>query len=70
MNTEKRHRPTAPTDEMQQQFEGRIICGRCGNSDWAKFTYMLPMDSRVLVQCLHCNLTFFKSMEPSQNKRH
>ena len=60
-------RLTVPPDEMRQQFEGRITCGRCGNSDWTKFTYMLPHAGRVLVQCTHCNLTFFKPMEPSQN---
>lgn len=57
---------TAP-DEVRRQFEGRIICGRCGNSDWTKFMYMLPRDDRVLVQYSHCNLTFFKSMGPNQN---
>ena len=56
-----------PLDKMRQHFEGRIICGRCGNSDYSKFTYMLPRDGRVLVQCTHCNLTFFKSMELNQN---
>jgi hypothetical protein len=67
MNTEKRHRLIAQTDEMSQHFRGRIICGRCGNNDSIKFTYMLPMDGRVLVQCSHCNLTFFKPIEPIQN---
>ena len=65
MSTEKGHNLIAPPDEMQQ-FKGRIICGRCGNSDWTKFTYMMPMDSRVLVQCSHCGLTFFESIEPIQ----
>ena len=65
--TEKRHTLTAPPDEMGQQFKGRIICGRCGNSDWSKFTYVLPIDGRVLVQCSHCGLTFFESIEDSQN---
>jgi len=69
MSTKKRNTLTAPSDEMCQQFKGRIICGRCGNSDWTKFTYMLPLDGRVLVQCSHCGLTFFKSMAPSQNNR-
>jgi ribosomal protein S27AE len=63
IRTEKRHTLTAPPDDMCQQFKGRIICGRCGNSDWSKFTYMLPLDGRVLVQCSHCGLTFFKSMD-------
>src|SRR5215204_823665 len=67
MRTEKRNTLTTSLDEMRRQFKGRIICGRCGNSDSTKFTYMLPMDGRVLVQCSHCNLTFFKSIEPSQN---
>ena len=67
MGTEKRHTLTAPPDEMRRQFKDRVICGRCGNSDWSKFTYMLPMDSRVLVQCSNCGLTFFKSIEVSQN---
>lgn len=58
---------TAPLDDMRQRFEGRIHCGRCGNMDWTKFTYLLPMDGRVMVQCSHCGLTFFESMEPSQN---
>jgi len=64
MTTEKRHTLTEPADEMSQHFKGRIICGRCGNSDSTKFTYMLPRDGRVLVQCSHCGLTFFESMEP------
>jgi hypothetical protein len=67
MSTEKRRTLTASPDEMYQQFQGRIMCGRCGNSDSTKFTYMLPMDGRVLVQCSHCGLTFFEAMEPSQN---
>jgi transcription elongation factor Elf1 len=67
MSTEKRNTLTAPLDEMCQQFKGRIICGRCGNSDWSKFTYMLPMDDRVLVQCSNCGLTFFKSIEDTEN---
>ena len=58
---------TVSPDEIQQRFSGRIVCGRCGNRDWTKFTYMAPMDGRVLVQCTHCNLTFFESMEPTQN---
>jgi ribosomal protein S27AE len=51
-----------------RQFDGRIICGRCGNKDWTKFTYMMPMDGRVMVQCSQCGLTFFESMDPSQNE--
>ena len=69
MSTEKRSILTEPPDEMCQQFKGRIICGRCGNGDWTKFTYMLPVDGRVLVQCSYCGLTFFKSMElPNKNQ--
>jgi hypothetical protein len=58
-----------PLDEMRQHFEGRIICEneRCKNSDWSSFTYMLPRDGKVLVQCKCCNRTFFKSMELNQN---
>ena len=67
MSTEKPHTIFAPPKEMEQHFAGRIICGRCGNSDWTKFTYMLPMDGRVLAQCSNCGLTFFKSIENSQN---
>jgi len=67
MSTEKFNTLIAPHEEMCQQFKGRIICGRCGNSDSIKFTYMLPMDGRVLVQCSHCGLTFFEAMEPSRN---
>lgn len=67
MSTEKGNMLTAPLDEMCQQFKGQIICGRCGNSDWTKFTYMLPRDGRLLVQCTDCGLTFFKSIEDSQN---
>ena len=67
MSIEKRNVLAAARDEMRQQFKGRIICGRCGNSDWTKFSYMLPMDGRVLVQCSHCGLTVFQSMEPGQN---
>lgn len=63
MSTEKRHTLTAQPDEMWQQFKDRIMCGRCGNRDSTKFTYMLPMDGRVLVQCSHCGLTFFEAME-------
>lgn len=66
MRTDKRHALTAPADEMRQQFQGRIVCGRCGNSDWTKFTYMLPMDGRVLVKCSHCGLTFFEAMEQAR----
>ena len=59
-----------PLDEMREHFEGRITCERdvCRNSDWSMFTYMLPRDGRVLIQCKHCNRTFFKSMEPNQNE--
>ena len=67
MSTEKGNTLVALPDEMRQLFKDRIMCGRCGNSDWSKFTYMLPMDSRVLVQCSNCGLTFFKSIEDSQN---
>jgi len=67
MSTEKGHTLTALMDEMCQQFQGRIMCGRCGNRDSTKFTYMLPMNGRVLVQCSHCGLTFFESSEDSQN---
>lgn len=67
MSTEKRNNLTAPSDQMCQQFKGRIICGRCGNNDWTKFTYILPMDGRVLVQCSHCYQMVFKSMAPNQN---
>src|ERR1041385_3464319 len=67
MSINKRNTLTAQPDEMCEQFKGRIICGRCGNSEWTAFMYMLPMDGRGLVQCLHCGLTFFKSIEPSQN---
>lgn len=63
MSTEKRNILTEPTDEMFQHFKGRIMCGRCGNGDSTKFTYMLPRDGRVLVQCSHCGLTFFEAME-------
>ena len=49
------------------QFEGRIICGRCGNSDWTKFMYLLPMEGRVLVQCSYCYQMVFKQMDASQN---
>ena len=56
-----------PLDEMRQHFEGRIICVRCGNNDWSTFTYMLPRDGRVLVQCTQCNRTFFKPIELTQN---
>jgi hypothetical protein len=45
-------------EHRRQRFNGRIMCGRCGNRDWTKFTYMLPMDSRVLVKCSNCGLTF------------
>lgn len=56
---------TVPPDEMRQYFEGRIDCESesCDNSDWSKFTYMLPHDGRVLVQCTRCNRTFFKPIE-------
>ena len=64
MRTEKRRALTESADEMSKHFMGRIICGRCGNSDSTKFTYLLPRDGRVLVQCSHCGLTFFKAMEP------
>jgi len=67
LSTEKRNTVTAPADEMCQQFQGRIMCGRCGNSECTKFAYTLPVDGRLLVQCSHCGLTFFKWMEPSQN---
>jgi transcription elongation factor Elf1 len=67
MSTEKPNTLNVPHEEMCQQFKGRIICGRCGNSDSTKFTYILPMDGRVLVQCSHCGLTFFESIEDSQN---
>jgi len=69
MSTEKGHTLVAPPDEMQQ-FKGRIICGRCGNSDWTKFTYMMPMNGRVLVQCSHCGLTFFEAMEPPKQQQY
>jgi len=55
-------------DEVRSYFEGRIKCERCPNSDWYNFTYMLPRDGRVLVQCKLCNRTFFKPMEPGQNE--
>ena len=56
-----------PSDEMRQ-FEDNIICGRCGNSDWTKFTYMLPMNGQVLVQCTLCYRMVFKPMDhPSHN---
>jgi transcriptional regulator with XRE-family HTH domain len=67
MSTDKPHSLTARLDEMRQQFEGRIVCERCGNRDWSKFTYLPPMDGRVLVQCSQCGLTFFKLMEPNHN---
>ena len=63
MSTEKRQTVTEAPEEMRQQFQGRIMCGRCGNRDSTQFTYMLPMDGRVLVQCSHCGLTFFEVME-------
>ncbi len=66
MSTEK-PTLTARLDEMSQHFKGRILCGRCGNSDSTKFTYLPPMDGRVLVQCSHCGLPFFESIEPIQN---
>ena len=69
MSTEKGHTLTASPEEMCQQFQDRIICGRCGNSDLTKFTYMLAMDGPVLVQCSHCGLTVFKSIEDSQKNR-
>jgi hypothetical protein len=58
-----------PLDEMRQHFEGRINCENesCDNSDWSRFTYMLPRDGRVLVQCTRCNRTFFKPIEMKQN---
>jgi hypothetical protein len=68
MSTEKRQTFTVSLDEMRQHFERRIICGRCGNGDWTKFTYQLPRDGRVLVQCTQCYLMEFKSMEPNQNE--
>lgn len=67
MSTEKPHTLNAPLEEMLQHFNGRIMCGRCGNRDWTKFTYLLPMDGRVLAQCSYCGLTFFESIEDSQN---
>lgn len=67
MSINKRNPLTAPPDEICQQFKGQIICGRCGNSDWTKFMYMLPLDGRVLVQCSYCGLTFFKEMEPTSD---
>lgn len=58
-----------PLDEVRPYFEGRVICEneRCDNSDWSNFTYMLPRDAKVLVQCKSCNRTFFKAIEPNQN---
>lgn len=58
-----------PLGEMRQYFEGRIICEneRCNNNDWCNFTYMLPRDGKVLVQCKACNRTFFKPITPNHN---
>ena len=40
---------------------------RCDNSDWSNFTYMVPRDGKVLVQCKSCNRTFFKLIESKQH---
>jgi hypothetical protein len=56
----------APLEDMRQYFADRIICGRCGNSNWTKFTYMPPINGRVLVQCSECGLPDTKPMEPNQ----
>jgi hypothetical protein len=62
---------TIALDEVRPHFEGRIICEneRCDNSDWSNFTYMLPHDGKVLVQCKSCNRTFFKAVGPADNDR-
>ena len=54
----------APLEDMRQYFAGRIICGRCGNSDWTSFTYLPPLAGRVIVQCSRCGLSDTKLMEP------
>ena len=61
-----------PLDEMRLHFEGRIVCEneRCDNSEWSSFTYLLPRDGKVLVQCKSCKRTFFRTIETDQFDPH
>lgn len=66
MSTEKRLIILAPLEDMRQHFAGRIICGRCGNSNWTKFTYMPPIAGRVIVQCSECGRSDSKVIDGTQ----